>query len=113
MLSSDGSDNHPQSVAGVGWYILGEDQQNVGPYAIFELREQPYDSITNFTGIGRNEFIDIMNKCRSKKIIWKLNKSIAKELLPTQPVDFQIEPWCGICLVNFTLEESKKKKWQQ
>ncbi|KAH1114694.1 hypothetical protein J1N35_008072 [Gossypium stocksii] len=36
MLSSDGSDNHPQSVAGVGWYILGEDQQNVGPYAIFE-----------------------------------------------------------------------------
>ncbi|PPD95916.1 hypothetical protein GOBAR_DD07061 [Gossypium barbadense] len=48
MLSSDGSDNnHPQSgtenclnaVAGVGWYILGEDQQNVGPYAISELRE--------------------------------------------------------------------------
>lgn len=36
--------------------------------------EQPYDSIPNFsaadalrlTGIGRNEFIDIMNKCRSK-----------------------------------------------
>lgn len=38
------------------------------------LAEQPYDSIPNFsaadalriTGIGRNEFIDIMNKCRSK-----------------------------------------------
>ncbi|KAL0361776.1 UNVERIFIED_CONTAM: protein FAM91A1 [Sesamum radiatum] len=38
--------------------------------------EQPYDSIPNFsaadalrlTGIGRNEFIDIMNKCRSKKL---------------------------------------------
>ncbi|KAL6176879.1 hypothetical protein ACLB2K_053511 [Fragaria x ananassa] len=78
--------------------------------------EQPYDSIPNFsaadalrlTGIGRNEFIDIMNKCRSKKIMWKLNKSIAKELLPTQPVDFAIEPWWGICLVNFTLEEFKK-----
>lgn len=36
--------------------------------------EQPYDSMPNFsaadalrlTGIGRNEFIDIMNKCRSK-----------------------------------------------
>ncbi|RZR93702.1 hypothetical protein BHM03_00022300 [Ensete ventricosum] len=36
--------------------------------------EQPYDSIPNFsaadalrlTGIGRNEYIDIMNKCRSK-----------------------------------------------
>ncbi|XP_057974658.1 uncharacterized protein LOC131162326 isoform X2 [Malania oleifera] len=78
--------------------------------------EQPYDSIPNFsaadalrlTGIGRNEFIDIMNKCRSKKIMWKLNKSIAKELLPTQPVDFAIEPWWGVCLVNFTLEEFKK-----
>ncbi|KAI4375087.1 hypothetical protein MLD38_012997 [Melastoma candidum] len=85
---------------------------------IFEVmrNEQPYDSIPNFsaadalrlTGIGRNEFIDIMNKCRSKKIMWKLNKSIAKEMLPTQPVDFPIEPWWGICLVNFTLEEFKK-----
>ncbi|KAH1073263.1 hypothetical protein J1N35_025591 [Gossypium stocksii] len=40
------------------------------------LTEQPYDSIPNFsvadalrlTGIGRNEFIDVMNKCRSKVI---------------------------------------------
>ncbi|XP_073113773.1 uncharacterized protein [Elaeis guineensis] len=40
--------------------------------------------------------------------MWKLNKSIAKELLPTQPVDFLIEPWWGVCLVNFTLEEFKK-----
>ncbi|RAL45653.1 unnamed protein product [Cuscuta campestris] len=85
---------------------------------IFEVmkNEQPYDSIPNFsaadalrlTGIGRNEFIDIMNKCRSKKIMWKLNKSIAKEQLPTQPADFLIEPWWGVCLVNFTLEEFKK-----
>ncbi|CAL1390293.1 unnamed protein product [Linum trigynum] len=85
---------------------------------IFEVMktEQPYDSIPNFsaadalrlTGIGRNEFIDIMNKCRSKKIMWKLNKSIAKELLPAQPADFAIEPWWGVCLVNFTLEEFKK-----
>ncbi|XP_058218222.1 uncharacterized protein LOC131329158 isoform X2 [Rhododendron vialii] len=40
--------------------------------------------------------------------MWKLNKSIAKDLLPTQPVDFVIEPWWGVCLVNFTLEEFKK-----
>ncbi|GAB4844994.1 hypothetical protein Ancab_038387 [Ancistrocladus abbreviatus] len=85
---------------------------------IFEVmkNEQPYDSIPNFsaadalrlTGIGRNEFIDVMNKCRSKKFMWKINKSIAKELLPTQPVDFAIEPWWAVCLVNFTLEEFKK-----
>lgn len=42
-----------------------------------------------------------------QKIMWKLNKSIAKDLLPTQPVDFVIEPWWGVCLVNFTLEEFK------
>ncbi|KAJ1286894.1 hypothetical protein BS78_03G387300 [Paspalum vaginatum] len=78
--------------------------------------EQPYDSIPNFsaadalriTGIGRNEFIDIMNKCRSKKIMWKLNKSIAKELLPAEPVDLAIEPWWGVRFVNFTLEEFKR-----
>ncbi|KAL6880139.1 hypothetical protein ACP4OV_011704 [Aristida adscensionis] len=78
--------------------------------------EQPYDSIPNFsaadglriTGVGRNEFIDIMNKCRSKKIMWKLNKSIARELLPAEPADLAIEPWWGVRFVNFTLEEFKK-----
>ncbi|KAL9254917.1 FAM91A1-like protein [Drosera capensis] len=85
---------------------------------LFEVmkNEQPYDSIPNFsaadalrlTGIGRNEFIDIMNKCRSKKFMWKINKSIAKDLLPVQPVDFAIEPWWAVGLVNFTLEEFKK-----
>ncbi|KAL5231844.1 hypothetical protein ABZP36_030620 [Zizania latifolia] len=78
--------------------------------------EQPYDSIPNFsaadalriTGVGRNEFIDIMNKCRSKKIMWKLSKSIAKELLPGLPADIAIEPWWGVRFVNFTLEEFKK-----
>uniref|UniRef100_A0ACD5T7I5 Uncharacterized protein n=1 Tax=Avena sativa TaxID=4498 RepID=A0ACD5T7I5_AVESA len=77
--------------------------------------EQPYDSIPNFTaadavritGVGRNEFIDIMNRCRSKKIMWKLSKSIAKELLPAQPADLVIEPWWGVRFVNFTLEEFK------
>lgn len=41
--------------------------------------EQPYDSIPNFsaadalrlTGVGRNEFIDIMNKCKSKVLSGK------------------------------------------
>lgn len=43
---------------------------------LLSFAEQPYDSIPNFsaadalrlTGIGRNEFIDIMNKCRSKVV---------------------------------------------
>ena len=82
------------------------------------------------SGVGRNEFIDISMLssiahvetseffcCLSnlifiifgawQKFMWKLNKSIAKELLPTQPVDFVIEPWWAVCLVNFTMEEFK------
>ena len=32
-----GTENSLDAVAEVGWYILGEDQQNVGPYAFSEL----------------------------------------------------------------------------
>jgi hypothetical protein len=39
--------------------------------------------------------------------MWKLNKSIAKELLPVQPADLAIEPWWGVRFVNFTLDEFK------
>ncbi|CAM6098822.1 unnamed protein product [Calypogeia fissa] len=78
--------------------------------------ERPYDSIPNFsaadalrlTGIGRNEFIDIMNKCRAKKLMWKLNKSIARDMLPKVPVDFLIEPWWTVSIVNLTVEEFRK-----
>ncbi|KAH7301219.1 hypothetical protein KP509_23G016500 [Ceratopteris richardii] len=78
--------------------------------------ERPYDTIPNFTaadalrltGIGRNEFIDIMNKCRAKRIMWKLNKAIIKEMMPTQPVTFTIESWWTVCVVNLSLEEFRK-----
>jgi hypothetical protein len=39
--------------------------------------------------------------------MWKLNKSIAKELLPAEPADLAIEAWWGVRFVNFTLEEFK------
>lgn len=56
--------------------------------------EKSYDILPNFTaadvnqliGIGRNQYIDIMNKVRSKKWVWRFNKSIVKEMLPTNPV---------------------------
>lgn len=78
--------------------------------------ERPYDTIPNFTaadalrltGIGRNEFLDIMNKCRAKRLMWKLNKSIIKEMMPTQPVDFAKESWWTVCVVNLSLEEFRK-----
>lgn len=40
-----------------------------------------------------------------QKLMWKLNKSIVKEMLPTQAVDFRMEPWWVVCFVNLTTDE--------
>jgi hypothetical protein len=40
--------------------------------------------------------------------MWKLNKTIVKEMLPTHPVDFPMEPWWLICFVNLTTDEYRK-----
>jgi len=77
--------------------------------------ELSYDRLPNFTasdgvrllGIGRNEYIEILNKCRSKGWIWKTKKNIIKELLPTCPVDIDIEHW-WIVSVGFVSEEDIK-----
>lgn len=55
-------------------YPFGNNRGLIIYVCFYLLAENPYDSIPNFsaadalrlTGIGRNEFIDIMNKCRSK-----------------------------------------------
>ncbi len=67
--------------------------------------ERSYDTLPNFTafdcirllGIGRNQYIDIMNKYRSSNRTVRLGFSRRKpvtSLLPIQPIDtFVIEPW--------------------
>ncbi len=67
--------------------------------------ERSYDTLPNFTafdcirllGIGRNQYIDIMNKYRSSNRTVRLGFSRRKPvttLLPTQPIDtFVIENW--------------------
>ncbi|CBY07809.1 unnamed protein product [Oikopleura dioica] len=62
--------------------------------------EKSYDQLPNFTaadvlrltGIGRNEYIDLLNQSRSKKSI---TNSISGMLfqLPSQPIDFELESW--------------------
>ncbi|KAK3600385.1 hypothetical protein CHS0354_016001 [Potamilus streckersoni] len=63
-------------------------------------QEKSYDSLPNFTaadclrllGIGRNQYIELMNQCRSSKKFFR--KKSPRDLLPTQPVEtLQIEPW--------------------
>eukprot|EP00850_Spirogloea_muscicola_P001330 SM000005S17127 [mRNA] locus=s5:314702:320984:+ [translate_table: standard] len=84
---------------------------------LFEVlkSERSYDSIPNFsaadalreTGVGRNQYIDLMNKCRSK-MLWRVNKSFVKEMLPSQPIQFPLEPWWHVNVVNLTHEEFRK-----
>jgi hypothetical protein len=37
--------------------------------------------------------------------MWKLNKSIVKDMLPVHPVNFPLEPWWAVGVVNLTVEE--------
>jgi hypothetical protein len=52
------------------------------------------------TGIGRNEYIALMNACKAKKLLWRVNKGIARDLLPAAPLDIAMEPWWGVQVVN-------------
>ncbi|XP_030074732.1 protein FAM91A1 isoform X2 [Microcaecilia unicolor] len=61
--------------------------------------EKSYDSLPNFTaadclrllGIGRNQYIDLMNQCRSSKKFFR--RKTARDLLPAKPVEIAVEPW--------------------
>lgn len=76
--------------------------------------EKSYDVLPNFTaadvhrlmGIGRNQFIDIMNQVRSKRWAWKFKKGIVREYLPTQCLgDVEIDYWW---LVNYNAHMSQQ-----
>uniref|UniRef100_A0A0R3S6N3 Zinc finger and BTB domain-containing protein 14 n=1 Tax=Elaeophora elaphi TaxID=1147741 RepID=A0A0R3S6N3_9BILA len=62
--------------------------------------EKSYDSLPNFTaadamrllGIGRNQYIELMNQNRCNRKIFRKSKSL-RELLPAKPVAINIEPW--------------------
>ncbi|GMT26538.1 hypothetical protein PFISCL1PPCAC_17835 [Pristionchus fissidentatus] len=62
--------------------------------------EKSYDSLPNFTaadamrllGVGRNQYIDLMNQNRSNRRLFRRAKSL-REMLPGQPVPQAMEPW--------------------
>jgi len=90
----------------------------ISPYVyylsmIHELlaKEKSYDSLPNFTardcvrllGIGRNEYIDIVNhsKALARNPLWSIvarKKNLLWHLLPSTPVASHFEPWW---IVNF------------
>ncbi|XP_015781162.1 protein FAM91A1 [Tetranychus urticae] len=66
--------------------------------------ERSYDTLPNFTaadclrilGIGRNQYIDLMNQCRSRTFLGIMRKPI-RDLLPKRPLkDIVIEYWWKI-----------------
>ncbi|CAI5458032.1 unnamed protein product [Closterium sp. Yama58-4] len=100
-------------------------------------QEKSYDTIPNFTaadalretGIGRNQFIDIMNRARAKvralmhshpcschlALMHPCTHALAlailhplKDMLPLDPVPFPIQPWWLVCLVNLTADEYRR-----
>lgn len=86
---------------------------------VFEImrNEKSYDILPNFTaadvflylGIGRNQYIDIMNKARSKKWTWKLSRNFLKEMLPTQPLSFNYGYWWFVDSVPIPQQEFSQK----
>lgn len=56
--------------------------------------------VVHLTGIGRNEYIAVMNQCKAKKLLWRMNKSVARDFLPTQCLDVRMEPWWHVSVVN-------------
>ncbi|KAK7100158.1 protein FAM91A1-like [Littorina saxatilis] len=78
------------------------------------LQEKSYDSLPNFTaadclrllGIGRNQYIELMNQCRSTKKFFR--KRPVRELLPAQPVEeVSIDPW-WIASIGYVTEDDVK-----
>jgi len=70
--------------------------------------DAPYDAIPNFTaadaikvvGVGRNEYIDIMQRAKSKKLLWRVNKGLVRDFLPELPKQLNPAPWWRVCVVN-------------
>uniref|UniRef100_A0A2I3GEK0 Protein FAM91A1 n=1 Tax=Nomascus leucogenys TaxID=61853 RepID=A0A2I3GEK0_NOMLE len=51
--------------------------------------EKSYDSL--LLGIGRNQYIDLMNQCRSSKKLFR--RKTTRDLLPIKPVEIAMEVW--------------------
>lgn len=73
--------------------------------------ERSYDSLPNFTAadclrllaIGRNQYIELMNQCRSTKKFFR--KKPVRDLLPTKPALLKVlEPW-WIVQIGYVTED--------
>ncbi|KAF2071177.1 hypothetical protein CYY_007512 [Polysphondylium violaceum] len=81
---------------------------NVTPFKYYLImmietmtNSKSYDELPNFTAvdcirvleIGRNQYIDLMNKCRSKGFLFKKKRDVIKGLLPTKSLEKNTDYW--------------------
>jgi hypothetical protein len=81
-------------------------------------KDQSYDCIQNFTaadvfrlvGVGRNQFIDILNTSRSNRsfALFKKKENQLEALVPSQPVDSDMKTWWLVHL-GYVSEDDVKK----
>lgn len=70
-----------------------------------ELAMDPFHPGLRLLGIGRNQYIDLMNQCRSSRKLFR--KKNVRDLLPLLPSDIVIEPWWMVCVGCVTEEDIK------
>lgn len=81
-------------------------------------KDQSYDCIQNFTaadvfrlvGVGRNQFIDILNTSRSNRAfaLFKKKENQLESLVPSQPIDCKLQTWWLVHL-GYVSEDDVKK----
>ncbi|MEW5317390.1 MAG: hypothetical protein WDW38_008689 [Sanguina aurantia] len=84
--------------------------------------EKSYASLPNFTaadilrvlGIGRNEYISIMNACKgSRNALWRGvglggKLGVSRDLLPAEPLHVRMEGWWHVMVVNLAEQEFRE-----
>lgn len=50
--------------------------------------------------------LPLMRQCKARKLVWRVNKAIAKDLLPTEPLDPRLDPWWLAHVVNLGEDSS-------
>ncbi|XP_049846407.1 protein FAM91A1 isoform X1 [Schistocerca gregaria] len=76
-------------------------------------QEKSYDSLPNFTaadclrllGIGRNEYIELMNQYRTRPRLFR--KKTIRDLLPAKPAKIMVKPWWNV-EVGLVIEDDIK-----
>lgn len=105
MDSERSYDSLPNFTAADCKNFLQNFNYNVNSKTFVALLNKPEFLGLRLLGIGRNEYIDLMNQCRSGRKLFR-RKNI-KDLLPVKPIDIHIEPW-WIVETGYIVEEDMK-----